>query len=220
MHDAACGAPEFQSACNIFGFGTYYSTTYNPPPYTSCSGGGSANASPGTVMDADGDGGLATNYGFYHQDWTNTKSGYTNTTASDQFLLPKGTVCGLKEALHDTTVTCMGHDANAATNPCPTGWSQKFRNDTSAPSGGRFVWCEYQDPHGLCTSGTCYYTQQPVGIVCGATDTGKVYPGNSGGGQCMGLQPTPSNCSSLGYTYFAADAGAGSGSGLGYCIKQ
>jgi hypothetical protein len=174
------------------------------------------NQLSGFVSRADGDwGGQPTGFGFYH-----FGSSVANSTPSAQYLLPKGTVCGLKEQANDPSVTCMGWDSNVSCGPSNSGWKQKFRNDSGGPNGtGRWVWCEYQDPNNLCTTRDCYLTQQPLGTVCGASDTDRVYPGNAGGGQCMGLSPSIAHCSSLGYNYFAHDENAPNGSGLGYCIK-
>jgi hypothetical protein len=161
----------------------------------------------------DGDGGDSPGWGFFHFSYNQP-----NPTPPDLYRLPKGTACGFKEAAYSNpSTTCMG--VNPQTGCNMPGWQQKFRNDAGGPGGtGRFVWCEYQDPHGLCTSASCYHDSVPVGTVCGASDTQKV--GTSGGGQCMGLPPSPYNCGVLGYSYYAWDSNAPSGQGLGYCIKD
>jgi hypothetical protein len=205
-HYFNCGA-QFQSACSAYG--TFPTAPATVTFVNSCAI--NKNTMSGFVTLADGDGGLSAGYGFYHFSWAGP-----NSTPTTQYLLPKGTVCGLKEAKFDPSETCLGYDSNIS---CPPGWTQKFRNDSGAPSGGRFVWCEYQDPNNLCTASSCYYTNQPTGTVCGASDTLKVYPGNITGGQCMGLSPSTTNCASLGYQYFARDDSAPSGSGLGFCVK-
>lgn len=165
---------------------------------------------PGFMTFADGDGGDGTGFGYYHFAWNQS-----NTTPSDQYQLPQGTVCGFKEAKFDPSATCLGFDANVS---CPPGWTQKFRNDAGAPSGGRFVWCEYQDPNHLCTTSLCYHWYAPTGTVCGASDSQKT-PAN-GGGTCMGLSPSQSNCASLGYSYFSWDTNAPTGQGLAYCANH
>jgi len=163
---------------------------------------------------ADGDGGDSPGWGFYHFSYNEW-----NPTPPDEFHLPKGTVCGFKEAAFSSPwTTCMGKDPQRSECESMPGWKTKFRNDAGGPGGtGRFVWCEYQDPKHYCDGGGCTV---PVGTVCGASDTQKVFPGNSGGGQCLGLPPSPTNCANLGLSYYAWDSNAPAGQGLAYCIKN
>jgi hypothetical protein len=170
-------------------------------------------AAPGFLNYSDGDRGEPNAFGYYHQSW-NTP----NTTTSTKYQLPTGTACGFKESCNSTGQTCMGFDANVS---CPAGWRQKWADDMNAPSGCRFVWCEYQDPNNLCKSQNCVSSVQPTGTVCGLTDSRKKFPSDLNGGQCMGLTPSPSNCASLGYTFQGFyDNGSQSGTGVGYCMKQ
>jgi hypothetical protein len=157
-------------------------------PLTSCGGGSfftspvgslrtlAANTSKGTFIVesaqgwnvmTDGDLGLKSGSGFYHQELT-TAGGGVQPTQTDAFVLPAGAACGF----HHTQVspankatgagTCMGYDAAIS---CPQGWTQRFVFDDSSGDGnvdctlptslrdsadcGHWVWCEYKDPYNL-----------------------------------------------------------------------
>lgn len=183
-------------------------TTLAPPP-PNCST--RKQNVPGATTYSDGDGGLSTNYGWYHQQWSVDDP---NKPASDMWVLPAGTACGFEESCFRSGQTCLGMNAR---NGCPAGWTQKHAQDYGSTNGCGFYWCEYQDPNHLCTSSSCYMSQVPGGTICGITDSHSVGTGN--GGLCMGLTPTVNNCASLGYNFFGFyDAGNSNGNGVGFCI--
>jgi hypothetical protein len=103
----------------------------------------------GFAVRSDGDFGMPSGSGFYHQELVS--GGITRFTSgatpSDQFKLLPGTACGFHHTINTPGETCMGFDP--AAGQCPTGWVSKKSFDMSSGSG-YFAWCEYQDPHQLC----------------------------------------------------------------------
>ena len=170
------------------------------PSVTQQAAGGYRNAN-------DGDRGQPSGLGFYNQAWNQP-----NATNSTQYILPKGTACGFKEACNDSGERCMGYDAH---NSCPPGWQRKSASDLNAPNGCVFDWCEYQDPNNLCQYDSCYYNL-PHGLVCGLTDSDKSLA--NGGGQCLGVATT-TGCPGGFVLYGFFDAGRPAGHGVGFCMK-
>lgn len=200
-----CSEP-LDGTCNAFASGSAHTARIT----SNC--GIVIGADPGFLTYSDGDRGMKSGFGFYHQSW-NTP----NSTPPAKYLLPAGTACGFKEACNSTGQTCMGYDANTS---CPPGWYRKWADDMNAPSGCGFVWCEYQDPNRLCTSMSCVHDAQPSGTVCGLTDSRKKFPNDLNGGQCMNATPSPTSCASIGYQFHGFwDSGSPSGTGVGFCMK-
>jgi hypothetical protein len=176
----------------------------------------SNSAAPGFHIATDGDTGLSglNPPGFKHQAKTSSDPGITATN-SDQLFLPRGAACGFKHTCRDNGETCLGFDARVG---CPAGFSPRAANDANASSGCNYVWCEYQDPHQLCTSASCFFNSEPQGLACGITDNDK------NNGNCLGDQVAASRCSTLsGNPYFFKgfyDAGRGSGHGVGFCTRS
>jgi hypothetical protein len=125
-----------------------------------------------------------------------------------------GTACGFKDNCNNSGLTCIGFDP---AHSCPPGWVAKVGSDSNAPGScnggpGGFVWCEYQDPNALCTTGSCPLTDQPSGIVCGIDDNDRH------NGQCLGVQ-TDSVCPP-GWAHKGwYDDGRSAGHGIGWCTK-
>lgn len=130
-------------------------------------------AAPGWITMSDGDIGNSANFGFYHQELGAGSSVVFDDTVADRFVLPKGAVCGFHHSRNTpfdimqrfslgNASTCMGQDP--AIRRCPVGWIPKNHFDMSSGDGqascvdlnsarshcAYFVWCEYQDPNGLC----------------------------------------------------------------------
>jgi hypothetical protein len=131
----------------------------------------SVHAAPGWLTMSDGDRGEDRNFGFYHQELSAPSSSVSDTSVSDRFALPKGTACGFHHTRNTPysvmqrfnlgpASSCMGHDP--AQRDCPAGWRARNHFDMSSGGDGAcgdlndqthcdyFVWCEYQDPNGLC----------------------------------------------------------------------
>jgi hypothetical protein len=129
------------------------------------------HAAPGWLTMSDGDRGNDRNFGFYHQELSAPSASLSDTSVSDRFVLPKGTACGFHHTRNTAynvmqrfnlgnASSCMGHDP--AQRDCPTGWQARNHFDMSSGSDGAcgdlndqahcdyFVWCEYEDPNGLC----------------------------------------------------------------------
>jgi len=107
---------------------------------------------------------------------------------------------------------------------CPSGWQQRQAGDANSSSGCNFAWCEYLDPHGACTDGTCF-DQLPHGVTCGITDSD--YPDTHpnpkfAAGHCLDKIPkTPqTGCPSGWQWYGRYDSGRSSGHGLAWCNKM
>jgi hypothetical protein len=158
----------------------------------------------------DGDLGLPDCNGFKHFTYN-----VVSETAPDQFQLPKGTACGYKETCNNHNETCLGIDPKVS---CPAGWTRKASSDMNGASNCYFVWCEYQDPHALCTTAACVHDNQPEGLVCGLTDSDSTDPGRIG--QCMGLSTRSQGCPA-GYIHFGNfDDGRSAGHGIGWCARD
>jgi hypothetical protein len=132
-----------------------------------------ANGAPGFQGIADGDVGNGTGAGYVHQEYL---LGTDTPSDSSNFALPVGTACGF----HNTQISpgrmCMGYQPSKAfsntpenmVNPpgiagCPSGWYPRRSFDMSS-SAWFYVWCEYQDPNHLGTSGKALSVS---GIACG-----------------------------------------------------
>jgi hypothetical protein len=187
------------------------------PYYTAIAGVGACqpaawtSQAPGFVTISDGDRGLPSGGGFYHQAYATSDP---NLPASDRYVLPKGTACGFRESCNRPAPLCLGFDANRS---CPPGWNRKWAADMNAPSGCNFVWCEYQDPHGLCDAGCSQSSNVPWGTVCGITDSRYSDPAGNGG-QCMGI-PTRNGCPQGYYFHGFFDDGSSGGNGVGLCMR-
>jgi len=135
---------------------------------------GTRRSDLGWANVSDGDRGKHEGEGFYHQELTLEGGGIRSRTP-DRFILPAGTACGFHHTQNSpanlTTGlgTCMGMDPGR--NVCPNGWVARRHFDMSSGNGSRdcrpdealghpeacgfFVWCEYTDPHKLCTGPDC-----------------------------------------------------------------
>lgn len=158
---------------------------------------------------SDGDHGLASGSGYYHQR-LNVESGLISPSTADWASLPQGTACGFKHTANSTAERCFGYDAQYQ---CPYGWTRRTAAD--AKSGGHYwAWCEYQDIHNVCPAGSaCAVSGQYQGTVCGITDT-QIWDGT-----CLGKSTAGKECPS-GYRWRGAwDNGRSSGHGLAYCVR-
>jgi hypothetical protein len=110
---------------------------------------------------------------------------------------------------------------------CPTGWIVRSQFDMSSGDGskpcgnlqnrdhcGYFVWCEYQDPNGLCSPPNltnCQSDAEFIGydVGVGSNDEASGFP-LAGGGTCpTGWIVSPN-----------LDAGRSSGHGVRWCIPK
>jgi hypothetical protein len=168
----------------------------------------------GWHVATDGDTGLGSGSGFFHQAKNSSDPGIVATGPgenTDQLQLPQGAACGFKERCHDSGETCMGLDA---TSSCPPGWLPRVGSDINAPNGCGFVWCEYQDPNHLCTLGSSCANSLPQGMACGINDDDR----NTG--SCLGMTTTPSStCPNGYYKHGFYDDGRHSGHGVGWCVQ-
>jgi hypothetical protein len=174
-----------------------------------CISTGTSTPTPGAHLAADGDRGLGSGWGFYHQTF-DASPGSGDVADSAFYALPSGTACGFKEACNDSGETCMGFNANVS---CPSGWVRRVSSDLHAPSGCGFVWCEFQDVSQNCPDDcglTTYWI--PSGTVCGITD------GDRNNGQCLGFS-TLLGCPSGWTRYGFLDDGRPAGHGVGWCVK-
>lgn len=158
---------------------------------------------------SEGDFGLSSGNGFFSQ----ALSFSSGDVSQPDFLeLPKGTACGFKHTCNSRNETCLGNDPATS---CPIGWMRRSGSDINASSGCNYVWCEYQDPHNLCTTATCEITNAPLGLACGISDNDM---GTLQQGQCLGGL-TVNGCP-LGYTRHGFfDSGRSSGHGIGWCSR-
>jgi hypothetical protein len=115
----------------------------------------------GFVWGRDGDVESCPVCGFYH--WKLDYGSVTDLSRSASFKLLPGTACGFHHTLGSPGMTCMGLDP--ATGNCPAGWVVRSQFDMGSGDGGAvcgnlnsagvhchyWVWCEYQDPNGLCS---------------------------------------------------------------------
>jgi len=171
-------------------------------------------------VKSDGDAGLGSGSGFYHQYFTKFATPYDTTN----LILPQGTVCGFKHTAHGDTETCIGSDPERGN--CPAGWTWRMGQDANAPNGSNFVWCEYNDSHNNCPGGSCL-SSMPSGMMCGMTDT--TFPNGMCQGMATGTGIRNIMCP-IGYAWSYAtapnapgtgyyDAGRPIGQGLGFCTK-
>jgi hypothetical protein len=119
------------------------------------------DAAPGLTIVPDGDYGMPSGQGFFHQELTSSAEGIIVGVPSDEHywesLLPQGTVCGFHHTRNSPNQTCMGYNP---ANACPAHWEQKRYFDMSSDTGF-WVWCEYQNP-------LHYFVDPPIaGLVCG-----------------------------------------------------
>jgi hypothetical protein len=199
----------------------------------------SVQAASGWLTQSDGDMGDSANYGFYHQELTAPGGGVTDLSVSDKFKLPRGTACGFHHTKNTPfnpnrghQSTCMGQDP--AYGQCPVGWVAKSQFDMSSGDGtaacgnlqneshcGYFVWCEYQDPHGLCDGDpACAATARANGYAVGISSDSDA-SGVEVGGPLVATQPAapgavacPDGFARTGFY----DDGRPSGFGLSWCL--
>jgi hypothetical protein len=180
------------------------------PPDSICLGWASPPTPSGFRWTPDGDLGLPECNGFKHFTFNSGSQ-----TPSDQFRLPKGTACGFKETCNDPNETCLGFDPKIG---CPSGWVRKIASDMKGASNCFFAWCEYQDPHALCTTTACVHDNQPWGLVCGMTDTDSADGGRIG--QCMGLTTRTQGCPAGYLREGNFDDGRSAGHGVAWCAHN
>jgi len=189
-------------------------------------GGGNftVQAANGWLTQSDGDFGNGRNFGFYHQEITAPGGGVTDLSVSEKFKLPRGTACGFHHTsntpynyLAGRHSTCMGQDP--ASGQCPRGWMAKSHFDMSSDTG-YFVWCEYQDPHGLCDNDPkCIASVRAGGFAIGISSDTDANGVESGGGLITTNPPAPGvvPCP-IGFSRTAFfDDGRGAGWGLSWC---
>lgn len=158
-----------------------------------------------------GDFGLSSGQGFYSQ---NLSFSGGDVSQPDFLELPKGTACGFKHSCQTSqNETCLGHDPFT---DCPIGWTQRFGSDLNAPGGCIFAWCEYTDPHNVCTTSTCEVTNVPLGLACGISDN-DVSVGQQG--QCLGGL-TINGCPAGYVRHGFFDDGRSGGHGIGWCARE
>jgi hypothetical protein len=187
----------------------------------------------GFAVRNDGDIGISTNLGFYHQELVS--GGTSDSSLSDKFKLLPGTTCGFHHTKNSPGLTCMGFDPAIPASPpgnCPAGWLTRSQFDMSSGDGhaacgnlqnqdhcAYFTWCEYQDPNGLCADGVnrsnCQKDAEFIGYgadiasnveASGSPVARTTCPANNTPCPC-GWTPSPN-----------FDAGRSSGQGLAWCI--
>jgi hypothetical protein len=167
------------------------------------------NNGDGFTIVFDGDFGAPSNDGFYHQQLGS--GGLTDLGSSGKFKLLPGAVCGFHHTRNSPGLMCMGLDAAVS---CPNGWIQRSHFDMSSDFG-KFVWCEYQDPQGLCSDPAnpattdCDYNARYIGYVTSmSSNTDTTGRAIAHGGTCpVGWTRSP---------YF--DQGRSKGKGLSWCM--
>lgn len=159
---------------------------------------------------SDGDNGLSSGNGFYHQALSFSNG---DVSQPDFLELPKGTACGFKHTCNSNGETCLGHDPRI---DCPIGWTRRQAADAKASSGCNFAWCEYQDPHNVCTSFACEISNVPQGLACGITDSDGAFNTQ---GQCLGGLTT-TGCPAHYVRHGFFDAGRSGGHGVGWCARE
>ncbi|HEX4416851.1 MAG TPA: WSC domain-containing protein [Kofleriaceae bacterium] len=167
----------------------------------------------GFVLRSDGDVGMPSNTGFYHQELAS--GGLTEASTSASFKLFPGTACGFHHTLNDPGRTCMGYDP--ANNQCPGGWLPRKHFDMSSGSG-YYVWCEYQDPNNLCTNPAAPPFPNITDCLSLARDSGYANTVTSNT-DAAGFAAITNGTCIAGWTatpYF--DSGRPSGSGLAFCL--
>ena len=181
-------------------------------------------AADGWLTQSDGDKGDTGNFGFYHQELTAPGGGVTDLALSDKFKLPRGTACGFHHtqntpynSMAGHQSTCMGQDP--AFGQCPDGWAAKSHFDMSSDTG-YFVWCEYQDPYGVCNDdANCMANAHTAGFAIGISSDTDGNGVESGGGPITADPPGPGvvPCP-VGFSRTAFfDDGRGPGWGLSWC---
>jgi hypothetical protein len=174
----------------------------------------------GWAKQYDGDSGLPSGNGFYHQRRTLLNSPQPDTS---NVILPQGTACGFKHTARGDTEKCFGLDPELGN--CPFGWTRRIGGDSTAPGGSNFVWCEYNDSNHTCDFGSCLGSM-PSGLACGISDNDR-----SPRGSCQRLTSgiAPNQCpagyrwsfittTNAGSGYY--DAGRSGGHGIGWCAKN
>ena len=177
----------------------------------------------GFQVRLDGDIGAHDDRGFNHQDLVS--GGTSDMSLSDRFKLLPGTTCGFHHTQVTPGLTCMG--ADPATGNCPAGWIARSQFDMSsgdgnAPCGnlmnqnhcGYFVWCEYQDPNGLCAAPNLTKCQSDAEFIGYNVGVGSNVEASgapvAGGGTCpTGWSMSPN-----------LDAGRPSDKGVRWCIPK
>jgi hypothetical protein len=161
----------------------------------------------GFIVRHDGDLGIYAGGGFWHQELG--AGGVTDPALSDQLKLLPGAACGFHHTLNTPGLTCMGLDPASG---CPNGWVARRHFDMSSGTG-YFVWCEYQDPNGLCAGPAaatdCGASAKYIGYATGiSSNTDRDGTALANGGACpVGWNSSP---------FF--DAGRPSGQGLHWCM--
>jgi hypothetical protein len=208
---AVCGLEYERPGSSVYGQPCEGENSNFPfPTNTICIGEVPPTTPAGFRWTEDGDLGLPTCNGFKHFTYN-----LGSQTASDEFQLPKGTACGFKETCNNHNETCLGVDPRVS---CPAGWFRKIASDMNGASNCYYAWCEYQDPHTLCTTTACVHDNQPEGLVCGVTDSDSTDPGRVG--QCMNLTTRTQGCPG-GYNHFGNfDDGRSAGHGIGWCARD
>jgi len=158
----------------------------------------------------DGDFGLASHFGFYHQELASVPGAVYDASLSAQLRIPQGTVCGLQHTYNSPGKTCLGVDSRWG---CPSGWVRRSAVDDNSDGQHAWVWCEYQDPNHFCTDLTCI-NSMPRGAVCGVTGTDSWEAG-----LCAG-KATAQGCPTGWERHGYFDDGRPGGQGVGWCIKS
>jgi hypothetical protein len=181
-------------------------------------------AADGWLTQSDGDKGNTGNFGFYHQELTAPGGGVVDLSVAEKLKLPRGTACGFHHTqntpydyMAGRHSTCMGQDP--AFGQCPGGWTPKSHFDMTSNTG-YFVWCEYQDPHGLCNNDPkCIERARAAGFAIGISSDTDANGVESGGGLITTNPPGPADVPCpIGFirTHFYDD-GRGAGWGLSWC---
>jgi hypothetical protein len=228
-----CGDPSvFRSGAVLAPTGTRVPTLLLDPSGSSFS----VQAADGWVTMSDGDIGNSANFGFYHQELREVGGGVSDLSVSDRLKLPRGAACGFHHTRNTPfdpqtafrsgkASTCMGLDP--ASRACPQGWIAKNHFDMSSGDGqapcqdlanqshcAYFVWCEYQDPFGLCNDSQCLNDARRAGAgLAVASDTDP-----SGSSTLILDPPTNDAPCPLGWARTNVyDDGRPAGAGLSWC---
>lgn len=173
----------------------------------------------GFVDRFDGDVQAQSGNGFFHLDLVS--GGLTDPGRSDSFKLLPGTACGFHHTLNSRGLTCMGFDP--ATGNCPKGWVARGQFDMGSGDGQAqcgnlnsagehchyWAWCEYQDPHGLCSGP--HYTECEIAARYNLGYT----TGISSNVEDAGVAGFPCPAAWTQSPYF--DKGRGEGQGVSWC---
>jgi hypothetical protein len=160
----------------------------------------------GFVVRGDGDFGMPSGAGFYHQELG--AGGVADPALSDHLKLLPGAACGFHHTRNSSGLTCMGLDAASS---CPNGWTARRHFDMSSDTGF-FVWCEYQDPHNVCAG--------PARTDCGASASFIGYDvGIASNTESDGTSLAWGAACPAGWTRMPSfDDGRPSGQGLSWCM--